>query len=498
MKENLREQPEVPRRTTEREVVLRRFLDLAIVDQIWVFERVAEAKTLATASPLELDRQLTTRVETLEALRRVRDHLKLDRSPTVGEYDATRTQLGISWSSAKIIRVWGRWRDAAATLAGERDRSTVAERAYRRTYLGARRTREEPLAAVRMWLESEAGSGYSLDYDAWAREYNLSLEGEALAVPRQATIRRSLALGWSQIVAIARGERSHPEVAAAVRDGSDWSRGPHDLIGIKTIALLMGLSEAVAKKRTYRDGFPPAVLMFAGKRRAWLRSDVEAYLRGEQVDRTENELAGLYLGTMQVADLVGMSDQSTVARYEVQPAGRVAGRHYWLRDEVESWVAANAGRITARKAKARRPGTQPANPSRDFVTAADLRGMLGTTKAVVTELARDRRFPKPVATFGPGRVWLRRDVEAFMTDQSFPPRRENALQETLVEADELSELLGVTSKWLGDRRRDLAPPPAGRAGNHNFWVRSDVERWLDADPHRRAKVAARKRRAAAS
>jgi hypothetical protein len=98
------------------------------------------------------------------------------------EHNSTRGQLGIGFSSAKIVRVWGRWRDATAALSGERDHSTVAERAYRRTYLGAGRTREEPLAAVRMWLESHDGSSYSVDYDDWAREY-VPVAGEGYEVP---------------------------------------------------------------------------------------------------------------------------------------------------------------------------------------------------------------------------------------------------------------------------------------------------------------------------
>lgn len=493
MKRTLVDELEAPRQTTEREVVLRRFLDLATVDQIWVFERTVEAMTLTSAVPPELDRQLTMRAETLEALRLVQEHLGLDRPPTVGEYNDTRAQLGISWSSAKIIRVWGRWRDAVAALAGERDRSTVAERAYRRTYLGSRRTREEPLAAVRLWLKSVAGSGFASDYDAWAREYNLTLAGDALPMPRLSTIKHSLALGWSEIVAIARGERPHPDVAAVRRDHGDWSRGPHDLIAIRTIAHLIGVSDTVAKKRTYRPGFPAHVLTLPGNRRAWLRGDVAAYLRGEQVERRANELADLYFDAMEVADLLGISYPQEVKRYEIQPAGRAGGRHYWLRGEVEAWLAANAARVAARKAKARRPGTQPAHPSRDFVNAKDVRAMLGTTKAVVTDLARDPRFPKPVATLGHGRVWLRKDIEAFMTDESFPARPENALQEKLIEAGELSDLLGV-GKGFTDRRRDLAPPPAGRAGSRNFWVRAEVEEWLDEDPSRRDKVALRKRR----
>jgi hypothetical protein len=123
-----------------------------------------------------------------------------------------------------------------------------------------------------------------------------------------------------------------------------------------------------------------------------------------------------------------------------------------------------------RRARPRRtdPGTERANPTRDFLTVKDLRVMLGTSKAIATELARDPRFPKPVATFGNGRVRLRRDVEAFTTEQPVPARPENALREKLIEADELSELLGI-GRWLTDRRRDLAPPPAGRAGNRNFW-----------------------------
>jgi len=112
--------------------------------------------------------------------------------PTPAEHNSTRGQLGIGFSSAKIVRVWGRWRDATAALSGERDHSTVAERAYRRTYLGARRTREEPLAAVRMWLESHDGSSYSVDYADWAREYNLTLDADARPVPRLSTIRHSL------------------------------------------------------------------------------------------------------------------------------------------------------------------------------------------------------------------------------------------------------------------------------------------------------------------
>jgi len=62
-----------------------------------------------------------------------------------------------------------------------------------------------------------------------------------------------------------------------------------------------------------------------------------------------------------------------------------------------------------------------------------------------------------------------------------------------MEAAELSDLLGV-GRWLTDRRRDLAPPPAGRAGNRNFWIRADVDQWLDENPRRRAKILARKNR----
>jgi predicted DNA-binding transcriptional regulator AlpA len=481
------------RNQSQREVVLQGFVDLPSGDQLWVWRRIAEVLELADGSESDLDRKVRERAETLEALRLASQHLGLDRPPTVNEYEEARKALGLEWSSARIGRVWGRWTEASAALAGEPRRATAAERAHRRTYLGRRRRRVEPVRAVRIWLASGAKSDYAVDYDAWAREHNLHLEEGELPLPRRTTIARNEGLAWRELLAVARGERTEAEVKAARRELGDWSRGPHDLVSVTTIAHMIDGSRGQAIAATHRNDFPRPVAIFGGKR-AWLRGDVEARLRGVYVEREENEHRHLYMDTNEAADALGVKYQKAVSRPDVPPAGRVGGKFYWLREEIEAWAGANSRRIEERRKRAARPGAAPP-PKGDFVSAKEIGEILSASPTVVRELALDPRFPKPVAQFGRGRIWLRRDVESYAVGRPFPVRAASALQEKLIESGALSEMLGLNRAYTQGRRR-VVPPPAGSAGEHNFWVQEEIEAWLDKDPKRRQEVKARRQRRA--
>jgi predicted DNA-binding transcriptional regulator AlpA len=320
------------------------------------------------------------------------------------------------------------------------------------------------------------------DYDDYARTHNNAKPADERALPRAGTIMVTLALPWRQLVSVARGEIDEELAATRRRARSDWSHGPQSLVGLGTIARMCGASREATAAITRRVGFPVPVARF-GRGRAWLLEEVEAYLQGEPVHRLpENRLRHLYLNVNQYAEAVAVSVATAQgSKPDVARAGMVGGTCYWLKSEVDGWVAANAHVVGAREARRGRPGAQPIGGGSDFVTSGDLEKRLGISHYAVVKLVRQDSFPDPVVTVGHNRVWSLRQVEAFLAAQPLPPAPGSALTAKLLDAGALSQTLALSRGTTYPSRTEL-PPRFLAAGRSQVWHADEVDAWIAALP----------------
>lgn len=56
----------------------------------------------------------------------------------------------------------------------------------------------------------------------------------------------------------------------------------------------------------------------------------------------------------------------------------------------------------------------------DLVSTPEIAVMLGVTRQRIDQLARTEGFPVPAAELAIGRVWLRQDIEAWMSATGRP------------------------------------------------------------------------------
>jgi len=108
---------------------------------------------------------------------------------------------------------------------------------------------------------------------------------------------------------------------------TNWIAGEHDL------------SEHHARHITHRPDFPKPVVKLSG-RRAWLKTDVEAYFDVRPFPkRKEYALQDEYLSAAELAALMGKAERQFSQTTRIpEPAGLVSRNRYWRRSEVERWM----------------------------------------------------------------------------------------------------------------------------------------------------------------
>lgn len=108
--------------------------------------------------------------------------------------------------------------------------------------------------------------------------------------------------------------------------------------------------------------------------------------------------------------------------------------------------------------------------------------ILGKGSVQAADITREPGFPPRVATIGNARVWYRDDIEAYKAGRSVR-RREGELQPHIVDSKELRKLLALKPAMLvthvHKRRFHLVPEPAGTVSQNHYWLREDLEPWLE-------------------
>jgi predicted DNA-binding transcriptional regulator AlpA len=321
----------------ELETVLRRFAELSTRAQLRAYEVIREYLGDGIKAT-KGDHELAERAAALEALRQVADELRLPegRSPTTTQFDEVSKRLGLDWTVSRVIRAWGRWRFATDAFTGHRARPSAHQRALQSASTGTRRTHEDYLTALRLWLDTKPAATTTAIYDAWAREYNEERDPGERPVPGWIAIYRVLGVSFENALRAARGEIELAEAPKALRMRQD--HGP--LVSTRGIANAQDLLEHQARHVSNRRDFPRPVIKLSGHR-AWLRDDVEAYFAGREFpERQDYELQADYLSAAEVAPLVGCSvPVLSMQRGRVpKAAGRVSSRQYWRRGDIERWL----------------------------------------------------------------------------------------------------------------------------------------------------------------
>jgi predicted DNA-binding transcriptional regulator AlpA len=481
-------QVDEPRLQTELDELTRRLLAMPLVDQYKFGERVELLLNLD--QPLLKDEAVKRR-ETLTCLQVAMAHLGVERPLTTDEYAAARSQLGLSWSMQRILRLWKSFELAAQAAAGAPLPRTWQQRDFTRRFLAGRRPRgcEEYLTAVRIWLAAEPLTESTLAYDQFARQHNLTLEEGGLPLPRLATITNRLALPFSEIVAVARGDVPYPDVVAKRRDAADWSVGPHDLVCLRTLTLMCGGTSHQAGWLSKQGHFPRAALVVSN-RRMWLREELADYLAGaRKPPLEENRLRPQYLTAPEVGGMLVVHPRTLVKTDGFPPpVARVASLLLWLRADVEDYAEAHTREIEVRRR--RRPRQNPSTGSQ-FMTLAAIARELEMGAGQAQDLVEKDGFPPPVRRFGDSGIWLRKDIEAYLANQPVGPTC--ALAELLMDVKEVNELMALSPKVHKRDYRDL-PPAVARTKSGNVYLRSDIEAKLDADPEARRRLEQRRQR----
>jgi predicted DNA-binding transcriptional regulator AlpA len=342
-----------PREDDELASALGRLFALAPHDQLRAYAELRDY--LLAAGGVRGEPRLDRQVAALEALERVRLHLGLEAAPTMAEFDASPAELRLELSAQQVGRLFGGYRAAVSHWAGERPAPSAAQEAKRRAAVGRGRSHEAYLAALNVWLKMGPFSEGVRDYNAFAREYNDG--GHALWLPSASAIKKGLTLGWSDCLRVARREISLAEANRhQVEARESRTDGSHDLVGPREIGSIMNVGMTTAWQLSHRDGFPPPALVLG--KRGFLREHVVDYRDGERSwSHERNYLRPLYLDVEQLAAAVALKRAVVATRASPSlcppPTGMVSGCRYWLKADVEAWVATHCTLVARRRARFR-------------------------------------------------------------------------------------------------------------------------------------------------
>lgn len=323
----------------EVEALVRRFGALPEVLQLEAFSRL---RTLLKAAVPEenVDAELEQRASALAAIRKAAALLEKPEGvwPTGKEFDAVSGDLD-GWTEKKVRGLFGRWTFAIDALNGTR-RTTLSQRNARRRLGGRASQYEEPMVSVRLWLETDPLCDDYRSYDAWCRRENRNLAAGELRKPLSGAVKSRLGLGWRQVVALARGEELPADDPRRAATRTTWSDGPHELITRNEIAQLASMTRPQVTALTRRADFPPPALV-GGRAPAWLRADVDAFLRGRRDGwRPSDWLGDQYLFAKEAARLLRVTPEALrqPGAAAPKPTAAIAGALVWYRPEFERWL----------------------------------------------------------------------------------------------------------------------------------------------------------------
>ena len=124
------------------------------------------------------------------------------------------------------------------------------------------------------------------------------------------------------------------------------------LVTVRDLEAIYGLSRDQADRLVTEARFP-APKRAVGSVRVWSRAEVEAYVAGKPLRRPQSP--DEFIDSAELAALTGLSHNTVRGSPECvpPPAGRIGRRRYWLRADVEKWLSERAATRDPENATAR-------------------------------------------------------------------------------------------------------------------------------------------------
>lgn len=329
--------------------LVRRVLALPDLAKFEVFNALAEDLGVELGKSSREQQRALARKEALEALLTVAEHLGLPagEAPTMPQFDQAATELGLDWNSARVIRVWERWRLAQEVFRGERRAGSLLGRDFHAAQNRSRKNKEEPIRGVKYWLRSRPQQESAVAYDEFAKAHNARKGAEQKRLRSAGAVKQTLGLRWPSVIAVARGQfsvraaREH-ELAELLPKATT-----NAILGLPGAVRLLGRAEGAVRRASQQSrNFPVPVAVIEGHR-AWLYDDLKRYKRGLAAPkRSEAELQFLYMDAPELRTRLNLSSVAFRRRVNEQrwdlvprPEGAVAAMvPYWLREKVEDWL----------------------------------------------------------------------------------------------------------------------------------------------------------------
>jgi hypothetical protein len=392
-----------------------------------------------------------------------------------------KAQLALElWDFNRVCRAFDGWERCKQTFYGRSLRWAATHRSQQAKW-GHPLARVDARQAIADWQAACPGESLAREYNAFRVRMNATLAGQPGAPFYPAARTLASKYSWPELLNSAWRKLkwkapAKPARAAAPAWLEECHLRPWLLVGSGAIDAHAG--RAGRSVRADRN-FPVAAVRF-DHRQFWLARDVDAYFRGEVVPKRElYELSHLYLDAHGVAPLVAIDKGNVSSRVQRPPEYGEASRcFYWLKAEVEAWVAENHKLIERRLARQQRRRQLRERTLSGFeemlVGATTLRNEHG--------LYLDTPDSPQPALFFPGRKsqrwYLWSDIEAHMRGEALPSREANFLRGEVCTIEELGEMVNLKRRTLlCSRERYCLPRSLGHLGARELWAPEVAKAW---------------------
>jgi hypothetical protein len=334
------------------EILLARILELPASQQLRVHEALEEMlgeERLGIET--ERSRQVRARRDAVQAMREAAAHLGLaqGQAPGVAEFKRAARETSLRMGFNSVYAAFDkRWELATRFYEGMPIPLTAAQRRIQRT---SRRSRQDPIVALRLWwAETSPGrDAPASDYRDWAVEQNERWPaGWKRVAESPRTLCRRLGVSWMEALALACGEKTLDEAQRDSKEARLREAGP--LVARVTAREMLGLPRT--GNSLWEADFPnPVARLYAQP--LWRVEDVRAYVEGKRdFAHPTDALRHLYMDDHAVAGALDMDTSLLRKRLAAKSVGAYARipppagtlrygqrtRPYWHRPDVERWV----------------------------------------------------------------------------------------------------------------------------------------------------------------
>ena len=170
-----------------------------------------------------------------------------------------------------------------------------------------------------------------------------------------------------------------------------------------------------------------------------------------------------------------VKEKNAALEADVLPFARYRQIRYGLGLSWKSVVSIARGEITLAEGtkKGVKKRVSVSRGPHDLVSSQDIVVMTGRSHGVVQAWMHLDSFPVPALVIGDRRFWIRGDVELFVQGKKNPARKHNELAGLYVTVAGAAEILG--SAPSNTSRISGMPAPVALVGAQRLWLTSDIE-----------------------